>query len=52
MNIVMIIYMILTCPPINAEITINGECVFVCIDAKRVECTGPYDNIKILELLK
>lgn len=52
MSIIMIMYMILTCPPTNTEITINGECVCVCIDGKRLDCTGPYDNIETLELLK
>lgn len=42
----------LPCPPANATfVDSNGECVYLCIDGKRIEpcVTGPFDKMEVVE---
>ena len=48
-----LLFMLITCPPHNAEILCNGECICICIDGKKLECiTGPFDNMQVVEVEK
>lgn len=40
------------CPPANVTfVDSNGECVYLCIDGKRIEpcVTGPFDKMEVVK---